>query len=40
MVEFFNLIYVEILLYRIIKMNYLQVTTENMLITTNVLFYE
>ena len=40
MVEFFNLIYVKILLYRIIKMNYLQVTTENMLITTNVLFYE
>ena len=40
MVEFFNLIYVKILLYRIIKMNYLQVTIENMLITTNVLFYE
>ena len=33
-------IYVKILLYRIIKINYLPVTTENVLITTNVLFYE
>ena len=33
-------VYVKILLYRIIKINYLPVTTENVLITTNVLFYE
>ena len=33
-------VYVKILLRRIIKINYLPVTTENMLITTNVLFYE
>ena len=32
--------YVKILLYRIIKINYLPVTTENVLITTSVLFYE
>ena len=32
--------YVKILLYRIIKINNLPVTTENVLITTSVLFYE
>ena len=33
-------VYVKILLYRIIKINNLPVTTENVLITTSVLFYE
>ena len=33
-------IYVKILLYRIIKIKYLPVTTENVLITTSILFYE